>query len=226
MSSPIPLDEQYAPKLKSAREQLTILEERAGVAKAVQRACEGPFFPVHFGSKAAFGSAQHEREREEYLREGRDYARAGIRGAYLSVADVDLRKQLISHHREIERLWAEWQELEAQQRRSALAKLKLGGPSEVSGWVFAAVIAAAISAIGYVAAGLPGTVGSVPVAIFLGKAMQSRVKQEAVGEFAARVRYAESDLAPQEELVERLTVEGPTFSEHEECTGEPDAARR
>jgi hypothetical protein len=94
-------------KIDTASEELTELERRAGITKAVERANQavGPLF---FGEEIApYGTVEREQQVEEEIKVGRSYYRGSTRDAYFSVADSGLRYQLIAKECEFDKLISE-----------------------------------------------------------------------------------------------------------------------
>lgn len=76
---------------KALGDELTALQERAGIAKKAEDAQLGPFIPNLDATPT-----QYELERE-------DYARRKVRDLYFGVQDIELRKALITKQRECDR---------------------------------------------------------------------------------------------------------------------------
>jgi len=145
-------------------EELNTLEHRTGIYEEAERAREGRLFP------------DVNETPDEYFNEEYDYTRRRTRKTYFSVADSDLRKQLISCERKIHaislRRWdgdIQTAEREAHQAAVALGRLP---------WGLAAVVGGGCVALGYYMAGLSGSIGGAVVGIFMGFGTIANTKSE------------------------------------------------
>lgn len=85
--------------------ELSQLEERAGISAAVEKVNEGCFFP--YGIDGEGDDLPRNQGSENYFDSEFDHRRSGIRDIYFDVADIELRKALITKSRAIDRACVE-----------------------------------------------------------------------------------------------------------------------
>ncbi len=151
-------------------------------------------------------------------------ARAGIspgsvfgafefRKAYFSVQDMELRKQLIAHHRKHSALWQESIRQWVSDAEASLAKARVSADY----WcVWASLIGVGAVSIGSYF-GTPGAIGGALVGYFFGRQIEQDLKSSRDRD----VVRSEADLNSAKESARDARKEPETFSQQEEETGEP-----
>lgn len=141
-----------------------------------------------------------------------------IRDAYFSVADLELRRRLISTERKLHEAWLRSCDDDIRKAERNVAKARAA--SDRPPWEMAALIAGVCVAVGYVGAGLPGTIGGAVVGFFLGQGTIANAKSKARQHLDSAEDLLKEAKADNEELAKRPEY----FTVGEELTGERDGS--
>ncbi len=185
------------------------LEQRAGIAETVSLAHDGryPSVPTNPAEEALYGN--------QVLAIEKKAVRLHIRDAYFSVADMDLRKNLITKSRECEALRRRWFQQEV---TDADARLKAVHTSIRHWWLLAALCGTGFVGGGYFIFAIPGAIAGALVGLFLGRAIERADESRR----EAELKKAKNDLEFARTNLHEVTGEKPAFSQSEEHSGEAD----
>lgn len=213
----IPVQEKLRLDREAIDAKLAALEEKAGISAKVKRAQEGPLIPYGvFDPQPPQGTPEDRRELLAYFDSEHDYLREHLRAAYFSVADVELRKQMIKLQRDRASILRQMQEhsiydarRELQQAQSKAADYPWQGAS------VAAIIAVAIGAYFFQ---LIGAIAGAVVGFFDGQGWVAEAKKNA----AWALKQAEEVAADAEKDYREGGPRPEFFSAREAATGEED----
>ena len=192
--------------LKQIQNACLVLEEEAGISKAMERAREGRFIPL--------GAMGEDASPDEYFADEHDHFHDKARDAYFSVQEVELRKKLIASQRKIDShvMRSFEADIAAANHAISIATAKMQNQP----WAKVAVFAVGAVAIGYWAFGLVGAIAGAVGGFFLGQGVISEAKSTAIIEFNQVTQELED--ARKERAQRSLWPE--CFSRSEEITGE------
>lgn len=200
------LNEQGKRIAEELEAELEDLESQAGITRETERAREGRLF----------GGLDDSETLDEYDDREWDYLKRGIRAAYFSMSDSELRERLISTQRKIEdnHLKGVDDEILKLQQEVRTAERK---QENVYSWGSAAVIGGVCVYLGHSYFGLSGAIGGAVVGLFLGFGYlhRSRVQSKALLEEAI-------DNLNEFKKIREENIEGNFFTLNEELTGKPD----
>ena len=197
-------------QLKSLLEQCAAIEEKAGLAAAVEKAEAGRFFPL--------GIDGEDCSSDEYFADEHDHFREKIRDAYFSVSDPELRMALISARRRVDSELAQSFDREASAARQAEAAA--AQKSENQPWWLAASLAVACVALGYAIFQLPGAIAGGVAGYFLGLGAIQSAKNNA----NMLRRNAQVELQAALDNLARSKLHPECFTRGEQLTGDRDEA--
>lgn len=192
--------------LKQLQEVCLVLEEEAGISKAMERAREGRFIPL--------GAMGEEASPDEYFADEHDHFRDKARDAYFSVQDVELRKKLITAQRKIDSYVMRSFEADIAAANQAVSSATAKMQNQP--WTKAAVFAVGAVAVGYWAFGLVGAIAGAVGGFFLGQGVVSEAKSNAIIE----VNQATQELEDARKERAQRSLWPECFSRSEEITGE------
>lgn len=196
---------------KRLGEELDALERQAGIHDQAERAREAPVFWFN-----PFDLTHQQRAEEQDTHATR--IRRKIRDAYFSIADLDLRKRLISTDRKLHEVWLRSCDDDIGEAAQSVAKARAAADRQP--WEMAALIAGVCVAVGYVGAGLPGAIGGAVVGFFLGQGTIANAKSKARQHLESAEDLLKEAKADNEELAKRPEY----FTVGEELTGERDGS--
>jgi hypothetical protein len=191
-------------ELRRLSDEAHVLEGKAGITAAMERAREGQFMPDLNATSEEYHASHH------------DAVRDMTRDAYFGVPDVGLRMQLIALHRKGEKYRKEMFEAEVFDTTKALgvAEEKATRNPTFRSALFMAAGAIA-GGIGY---GVLGAILGIPAGLFFAKWHAQEQMTERKGE----IDRIKRDLAFHQESVEELANRPEFFSYGEESTGVRD----
>jgi hypothetical protein len=187
-------------------DQLTALEERAGIAKKAESARLGPLFP------------NLEASPDEYFREVEESARRRVRKLYFGVEDLALRKALIAKEREGARFCNQVLQDQLSRARAAVAGAQQRANSLP--WLWAGTVAAVCVAIGAGIFAIYGAIAGALVGFFAGQGVISRARVARATELSA----AQAALEEETKSQGKESLKPEWFNAAEERTGERDDA--
>lgn len=191
-------------KLEELQDECLALENAAGISEAMERARRGHFIPMI------------ECTSDEYFADEFDYFRDGVRDAYFSVTDMQMRRDLIALQREIDRRTARSYEsavTDAKREAADARRQLLAQP-----WDLAGIIAIVAVAVGYWKFGLPGAIGGAVGGFFFGYGVIARARSDA----QSNLEFAENRVTEAEEDNRVQKCYPECFSLNEEIAGERD----
>jgi hypothetical protein len=189
-------------------QRLQELEDQAGIRSKADRAREGSFIPL--------GALGDPATPDEYFADEYDHTRSGIRRAYFSVSDVDLRKQLINTQRKLEKLGSDGQTRDVNKARHALEVSKQESAKQP--WGTAAAIAGGAVALGYYAFELVGALAGMVGGFFLGQGVIADARRRAADAITADQESLDAELETQSSNARKPSY----FTYQEELSGEED----
>ena len=192
------------------------LEERAGIGEEMRRIRD--IQPSYLGIYDIEDPAENMAAFEAVNAATGSRKLRKLREVYFSVADLDLRKQLIANQREQHKLTLEFFREEVAEAHRKLAEAQRSG---ANWWIVASIPGLACIAAGYGLFGIPGALGGALVGLFAGRQTEHNAKRNRDEAVAA----AEEILKDAERTVVEVSKQPATFSRSEERTGEADAPR-
>ncbi|RSZ41159.1 hypothetical protein [uncultured Variovorax sp.] len=188
------------------RTKLAELEQKAGIGEQADRAREGSMFPLGIdGDKV---------DPQEYFADEADYTRRGIRLAYFSVQDAELRRELIKTVRTLEATHQSLLDRDVGEAASEVSKAKVA--LRRLPWGTGAFIALLCFGVGEYSKGTSGAIAGGMLGLFMGLGYVWNAK----GSAESTLEQAEFDLksVQRDRRIRKLHPE--TFSRSEEVLGE------
>lgn len=195
-------------QLKSLLDQCAVLEGRAGLAKKVEKAQEGRFFPL--------GIDGEDCSTDEYFADEHDHFRGHIRDAYFSVPDKELRMELIAARRRVDSELAQSFERDASAARQA--ETVAARKAESQPWGLAALLSASCVAVGYVFFQLHGAISGGLAGYFLGQGIVQSARNRA----NTLHRNAQEEMQTALDNLARNKLYPESFTRSEQLTGDRD----
>jgi hypothetical protein len=184
------------------------LEVRAGIKPQVERAREGSLFPLGIEGERV--------SPDLYFADESDYTRRKIRQAYFSVADLDLRREMMQLQVKIEEILVSFGDREIEEKLAELSMAK--AKVRRLPWGAGAAIAMGCFAIGSYSKGEIGAIGGAVFGVFMGLWFVWNSK----GDAEKDREQAEADLEQARKDRKIENMHPPTFSRSEASSGEED----
>ena len=195
-------------ELERLQSECRALEEKAGLSQVMERAREGRFIPL--------GALGEKVTPDEYFADEHDHLRRKTRGAYFSVSELALRKNLIASARKVESCYR--QSLEEDFIAANRAVLTARAKAQRQPWGKAAIFGVGAVVAGYWAFGMVGAIAGAVGGFFLGQGAIAESRNEANEEIAQA--SAELEQVQKDKTEQFLMPE--FFGNAEEFSGERD----
>jgi hypothetical protein len=210
-------DSEYAGRWRGLVAQLRELERRAGIDQAADRwrlpAAPGAGLDRESDDDETRGG----RPREPYSFALDPARRREIRAFYFGVADVALRRALISKQRELALFERTEIRTHLEDARRQLASL---GRRPAEGWWIAAIVGATLVIAGYELFAAFGAIAGGVAALFVGNGIEQGARRR----FENAVSSAREDSDAAAAAAEAAEQTRDMFSERESATGQADPA--
>ena len=200
--------ERQRSELRAIGKKQTELEAVLGLAKAMERAREGNFFPLGIDGENVSS--------DEYFADEHDEDRRRVRKVYFGIPDIERRKELIKLQRQLDQKIERQSEEDSWRAEAAVTEARRA--SRQLPWEWAAIIAVGCVALGYYFQGLVGAIGGAVGGVFLAQGAVANRKAQLLADLEQAVG-ALTDL----KKARRIASLSPAyFSDIEAITGEED----